>query len=544
VAGLIALAIVAWVLLSLVRRMRYGVDVTDEAFYAGLPYRFALGDRPFVDELNLAQTGGLVLYPFVKMFVVVTGGATGIIFYLRVLHTAFLCALGIVTFALCRTRLPLASSAIVGAACLCFIPYGAPGLSYNTLGSGFLTLALFTLARWLLGPAARTRLLVAAPFWAGAAFSVAAICYPPFAVPAALAAVVVVLTARGLRVYTISRLAAGGAIPALCFIPTVLTAGRDNLRQMMEYSNSTLPQAPMTTWELLSTFMAGLPQLPIDLLVIAGILYLSRRFRFLAVLILPFVPFLARGTTWPGNLEIMGYVSCFAMFGPLFALGNRGPFAKVVMRTVWLPSAVAGMVVMQVSTQRWHGAALGLFPAAIASAALLAAWIDDAASRVHFPGVRAAFSLAPAVFLRVFLSHTMAEAAPYRDGPVAVLTEEVTSGPFKGISTTAARKKMLKNIQADVITHKAGDRVTFYFDFPAGYLIAEQRPAVTSAWIFNIPARNAFDARFFVERAHRGDLVVNWQNGVLSSLPLDRAVAEHCTLVTKGDGYALFVVNR
>ena len=46
----IALGVVLAVFFLTWRRLFFGVDFTDEAFYIALPYRFALGDIPLKDE--------------------------------------------------------------------------------------------------------------------------------------------------------------------------------------------------------------------------------------------------------------------------------------------------------------------------------------------------------------------------------------------------------------------------------------------------------------------------------------------------------------
>ncbi|HET6493759.1 MAG TPA: hypothetical protein VFH61_00140, partial [Thermoleophilia bacterium] len=41
-------------------RLFRGANLTHEAFAIVIPWRWALGDRPFVDEQNLVQTAGLL----------------------------------------------------------------------------------------------------------------------------------------------------------------------------------------------------------------------------------------------------------------------------------------------------------------------------------------------------------------------------------------------------------------------------------------------------------------------------------------------------
>lgn len=71
---------------ALVHRLRFSADLSDEAFSIALPYRFALGDRPFIDEVSTAQTAGLLLLPFVWLFVKLTGGSAGIVLFVRFVH--------------------------------------------------------------------------------------------------------------------------------------------------------------------------------------------------------------------------------------------------------------------------------------------------------------------------------------------------------------------------------------------------------------------------------------------------------------------------
>src|SRR5207253_156921 len=86
------------VLVGMWFRVHYGVDFTDEAFYLVMPLRFVLGDRPFVDELNVAQTAGVVAWPFVGTFYKLTGGTAGIVLAARVMLLAIQSGVGLVVY--------------------------------------------------------------------------------------------------------------------------------------------------------------------------------------------------------------------------------------------------------------------------------------------------------------------------------------------------------------------------------------------------------------------------------------------------------------
>src|SRR3990167_1511710 len=69
----------------------FGVTPYDEAFYISMPYRFILGDRPFVDEYNISQTAGFFTLPFIKGYLYLKGSTEGIFLFARYLH--FFCCI-------------------------------------------------------------------------------------------------------------------------------------------------------------------------------------------------------------------------------------------------------------------------------------------------------------------------------------------------------------------------------------------------------------------------------------------------------------------
>src|SRR5690349_20926287 len=105
VIAVIAFAVMFW-------RIRRGVDVTDEGYYAALPARIVMGDRPYVEELNLGINAGLLSYPFVKLHYWIRG-FTGIFLFLRILYLFFFAGVGFTAFRLALTRLPYAMSVLV-----------------------------------------------------------------------------------------------------------------------------------------------------------------------------------------------------------------------------------------------------------------------------------------------------------------------------------------------------------------------------------------------------------------------------------------------
>ncbi len=60
-----------------------------------MPYAFALGARPFVDEVAIHQTAALEIAPLVRAYLGVTGSADGLVLFIRHLYMALVLFAGL-----------------------------------------------------------------------------------------------------------------------------------------------------------------------------------------------------------------------------------------------------------------------------------------------------------------------------------------------------------------------------------------------------------------------------------------------------------------
>ncbi len=560
----IAAALAAGAAVAMFWRMRHGVDFSDEAFYAALPLRFALGDRPFIDELNLTQTAGLLIYPLVKLYTAIVGSAAGLMLFLRMLYLAFFACVGWSAYALARTRLSPSTSLLVGASCLCVIPYCIPGLSYNTLTMGFFALGLFVAARGLIAAPASSSFLRSPLVHAGFAHGAAAFAYPTMALGIAATTVSLAILAKGQRGRAVVRYVSGGIVFGLLVSPSLLRAGPSRLREVVVYTGG--EQVSSGLGERLHTvglsFLSFHPQLlPAGLLVAVAVLY-ARRWPMPAAAVLPLAPLLALGSEMDSPiLASIDYVACLGVLAPLLCLAIRDTkVMRVLLVAVAMPAFVAGAATAWSSSNAAKAAGIGLFPAAILGALAIALCIEEARASFRWPSARAALELSPVVLVGTLVSFALARDGYYREKSRPELTALVTEGPYAGIYTAPATKSALERVSAEVRARVHGDRVLFFYDFPAGYLIAFRRPIVTSPWTFVMPTRIEPDARFFRERAQPGELVVRddgrWaaispppppetlpDGAPLGGTPLDLAVSERCDLVGKIPGFSMYVVR-
>ena len=161
-----ALALTWW-------RLFRGADLVDEAFAVLVPWRWALGDRPFVDEQNLTQSAGLLAYPFVKLFALVRGGdVAGLVLYERHLYLALAVIVAGCVFVLARKSLSASLAALVAAPFVTVVLFETPQLTANTLGALLLVAGAALGAVAVLGGGRRWALA------AGIAFGLACVAYP------------------------------------------------------------------------------------------------------------------------------------------------------------------------------------------------------------------------------------------------------------------------------------------------------------------------------------------------------------------------------
>jgi hypothetical protein len=201
------------------------------------------------------------------------------------------------------------------------------------------------------------------------------------------------------------------------------------------------------------------------------------------------------------------YAIYFAFTAPLSAIFLwKNQTARTLFTLVWFPSFIAGYVASLTSGNGALAMAIGIFPAMLAALALLllltrqtdAAIVDVAGVGTPTPGKAAgpeclprpqalgtldAFAsfLAPLAVLGLYV--TFLYSGVYRDAPLSELTERVEHGPFAGLRTTVERRDLLRDLSQSLQSVvQPGERVLFFYNFPAGYLLSDVPCASNCSW--------------------------------------------------------------
>ena len=470
-----ALALVGLVYL----RLFFGIDFTDESFYAAVPYRFVLGAKPYIDEVSVTDTNtAILLYPLVWLYVHVAG-RTGIVLYLRQLH--FLVSLGLaaVTLASLRRLVGTTAALLVAALALVFTPFDIPSVGYDGM-----TCALFT-AGCLLGFHARSE--PRARLWAGICLGLAAFAYPPLCI-AVLAACLIRLrgagTQRGAELR--SLVAPALLLPALGFaaLGTAFGAGRvvDDFKQSARFLGEAggagkLRKIGLHEW---TTF-------PYWYLVLAALLVLAltwRRWPRLAAAVLVLLPLLfvpPHLGSYSASLDDVAHFGWLAL--PLLLPLRRDPDLRRLFLLVWVPALIAGLVTAYSSANGGVNFGVGFFPAALVAAVFCIRGFGQLVPE------RPSLALAPAaVVAAVFVFFSLVPV--YRDSALLRLDARVATGPYAGLLTSPLKRDFLDRLQADLGSPGPSCRITFLRDFPAGYLLTDATIDTNLVWTAAVPVRD------------------------------------------------------
>ena len=128
-------------ILFLIWRAHQGIGSSDEYFYATEGLRLASGDRLFVDDWHIAQLMAVFLAPLVKLSKQISPNYEGVILQFRIYYVIFTSVIGLLIFF--RFYKTYGFKAI-GASLIymLFSPFQIMALSYNTMGPGFVIMAL------------------------------------------------------------------------------------------------------------------------------------------------------------------------------------------------------------------------------------------------------------------------------------------------------------------------------------------------------------------------------------------------------------------
>jgi hypothetical protein len=483
-----SLVLLAWgaTLALLVYRVQFGVSHRDEAFYSAMPYSFALGTRPFFDELAIHQNAAILMTPLYRAYLAIAGSADGIILFNRYAYVGYLAVCAWLGYRYVRSRAGRAAACAAALLILVFSYCNLFALSYNTLGAmGFFAGAVLS-AGAVAVPRPATRLVAAGAFFLSAMFA-----YPGLA-PAVLvyALVIAAWFYRCSSSATFRSALIGLGASAVCTVIVALGVaswiGRAGFERLLEFSRSMgYGRGNSRWWEGISAWRG--PVLGFAAVLVAWPL-LTRRFPRLAWLI-ALLGVVVSAWLYEAGLRVAAptpatlLLCAMPVLAPACVLAQRDERGgRELLALIWLPGILAMLCCTFTSANRYQAASLGALLVELAGVIAFARLCSSAEGRTRSSGAVALSGLAGSLFL--LQTHSLF-AAVYADDPsFAANDTRVRRGPMRGIRTTPFEAKRLAAVDADLkATAREGRTITVFDGFATGYLSTKLRPHTFTHWI-------------------------------------------------------------
>lgn len=359
-------------------RCKWGIGNIDESFYLTVPYRLWMGDGLLQHEWHVSQTVGFLLLPFMKGYMLLSGGSTeGIVLSFRHIYVVAQ-ALATVWLYLRLKRLDRLGAFAVSLVFLLFAPSGIMALSYISLGILCLNLA-FVLA--LTNEKGRRKDWLVA----GLLFAAAVLCCPYLAAVYLLYCLAVLikrmkkLPAEEADVFSPrcwAWVTAGAAALAAVFLGFLFS--RTSLKNIL----TALPwilydprHEPRSLLTIVTTYFTGILEvnrlLPLWLLSYAVLLIVAHRKENQACRALCYLLGLLTAACSLAALLVQGCFISYLMFpltllAPFCCLLSKQRNTRRILKTWWLPGMLYTLLIHCASNQ-------GFYSIANASAVPLAA---------------------------------------------------------------------------------------------------------------------------------------------------------------------------
>ncbi len=441
-------------------RLFFGVDFFDEAYWVGFQWRFALGDRPYLDEHSFHQNFAVFLFPLVVLFRKFSSGSDGIILFTRLFFFSASLFGSFLTYRFFTRRLGSEAGTLFAGLFL-LMPISTPNFSYTSLGINGLLLG----ALCLLEAAETNRKWIA--FSAGI-FHAIATASDPSQIPTVLILVCVGMAFSKQR----SKLALFYFTPLLTIgVAMVALAGVEGMKSIFESSRYLDHASYSIRFFKHAKDLFAVPYRALWLCCWVMVAIFSwKNYRpglATALVILPIACLFLVMKMGYGSGFYFAYLG-LAGFG-VFLFVKSASDCRRFFWSLWVPSLLAAIA------YTWAGNRGGVarFGTGMILGMFATQYFLLRAMELFLPRARN-------VPLGVTLLCLLVIGV---QSPVFQEVTVVPSGPYRGLRTEKGKVEWIVKIQDEVGKRsQLGRRIVFHPHFPAGYLITAMRPAAGNLW--------------------------------------------------------------
>lgn len=481
-------------LFFLLWKCRYGYAHEDEAFYLTIPYRLCMGDSLILHEWHLSQLSGFLIFPVMKLYLLLAGSTEGILLRFRLIFTV-LWAAGALFFFLRLRKFSQIGAMGASLAFLLYAPFGIMALSYNSMG------ILLLLSAGVIAATAEkhrfAQLCLAGVFFAGAV-----LCCPYLLLLYVLLTLLAVVPAfwkkkELLRFWL--PFSVGCAILLAVFCASLLSRCsvpqlRAALPQLFrDPEHESHPLVQRTFWYLLCLMRCS-RFFPPALALAVGIAVVSKiRNRpgpgFLAVCLLCLLLQISFLAETPYINYIMFPINLIA---PYCALHSSKPGVRIPFLAIWLPGLLYTYCIYLSSNQAFFAVSSASTVMTAASLVILGSFGKELVRQEGKNRVSRAAQIAVLLLLTVQLGGELSlrySSVFWEPGGMAAQTELAGSGPERGILMTPERKQHYELLEEDAQQIRGREdirKILFLSTNTHLYLSTEKEMASYSAWLSGI----------------------------------------------------------
>jgi hypothetical protein len=469
-------------------RVTVGIDFGDGAHAVAQALRWADGDVPFVDEMNLQMQGSLLAVPFTWAWRHVAG-VEGIVLASRVWYVVIASLGGWLSIRALRTAMPAVVAVAAVASALVPTPYNLLNVSYNTVpGLGLLVGATAGFAATKTGQRP----------WAvasGLALVLAAFSHPAVLPASAvmMLALVALAERQGKRLVTRSITSSAVVAAAVALLWLIVVVRLSNVlrtfRYTADYQSLRAPPVTRLKWfvEAYGDALIDVRYVPLVVLVAAACV----RRRHVANTATALIPLAAAapsvGLLLDGAAAPAAVGATIGTFATILVFAWALPVTLWSMRTrnatvnglllITLPAAIVSLPVMAMTTSAaaaWGATVAPLVPLlCVQVAGVLLMWSQLG----NVVAVRAVALTVVLVLAGVQSLYSFRNGTPWN------ASERVGSGPNAGLSATPGYVDLDDQLRRAVATHVGDDDTVLFYVAPAGYITTTARMDTNIVWL-------------------------------------------------------------
>lgn len=496
-----------------------GVSLHLEAYYIALPYRFVLGDRPFIDEYSFGQVAGFFTYPFFKLFYLLKHSTEGIFLYARYLHFVVSLGLASIVFFTFKKVTTNWLALLLAIPCFVFAPYNIHGLSYNNLATFFLTAGCFLAfsasvdLQKIRYDIHNDRFYIALKFiLAGIFHANMIIIYPPLALVPLLFLFILGFSLREIK--SVSQYSLGMFLGGFWAIIFFWNVGVEKLLISYNYAKSFGVQGGgfekiLSVWH---SFWIIFPHKLIVLILLSAAFFLRNR----AKKIFPWIVLAIVVIILAANLKIhystasMFFLTNIVFLLPaLYFLVEQNAANKKILFLIAIPAFIAGVITSWTSGDGMNSGIVGFFPATLVAFYFMAMVGAEISNKEIMTRKFSPVSVLSVICCLMFLVYCNF-IFKYEDEKFNGLHTRINVGPLKGIYTTSNTAAYCSQLFQDLKdVYQPGYKILFFDYFPAGYLFTNMNPATNTVWLFSKNFFHQMDRQATVDYYHRNHIKPN-----------------------------------